>query len=90
MCAGLAPAYISTVDSGNLAGDLVTLRAALTELTEAEPIVGPSFMHAIEDLADLATETAFDTFVYWPESPDETQLRRWTGDVIPTTRTLCA
>ncbi|MEV6072381.1 LLM class flavin-dependent oxidoreductase [Nocardia sp. NPDC052001] len=39
-------------------------------------------------LADLATDTGFDTFVYWPESPDETQLRRWTGDVIPATRAL--
>ncbi|MFF2554534.1 LLM class flavin-dependent oxidoreductase [Nocardia sp. NPDC058058] len=39
-------------------------------------------------LADLATETGFDTFVYWPESPDETQLRRWINDVIPATRAL--
>ncbi|WP_328602415.1 LLM class flavin-dependent oxidoreductase [Nocardia terrae] len=37
-------------------------------------------------LVDLATESAFDTFVYWPESPTETQLRRWTTEVIPATR----
>ncbi|KAA8883893.1 LLM class flavin-dependent oxidoreductase [Nocardia colli] len=41
-------------------------------------------------LADLANETGFDTFTYWPESPDDTQLRRWIGDVVPATRTLCA
>ncbi|WP_433580370.1 LLM class flavin-dependent oxidoreductase [Nocardia brasiliensis] len=40
-------------------------------------------------LADLATETGFDTFVYWPESEDETQLRRWIGDVVPAVRALC-
>lgn len=40
-------------------------------------------------LVDLAVETGFDTFVYWPESPDDTQLRRWIGDVVPSTRALC-
>ncbi|MFI0371620.1 LLM class flavin-dependent oxidoreductase [Actinomadura sp. 1N219] len=39
-------------------------------------------------LAGLATETGFDTFVYWPESGDETQLRRWTQEVVPATRAL--
>ncbi|MEC3957605.1 LLM class flavin-dependent oxidoreductase [Nocardia sp. CDC153] len=39
-------------------------------------------------LADLATDTGFDTFVYWPESPDETQLRRWISEVAPMTRAL--
>ncbi|MFB7718674.1 LLM class flavin-dependent oxidoreductase [Nocardia sp. NPDC056100] len=39
-------------------------------------------------LADLATDTGFDTFVYWPESAEDTQLRRWIGDVIPATRAL--
>ncbi|AYF74049.1 LLM class flavin-dependent oxidoreductase [Nocardia yunnanensis] len=41
-------------------------------------------------LADLATDTGFDTFVLWPESQDETQLRRWIGDVVPATRALLA
>ncbi|MEC3916792.1 LLM class flavin-dependent oxidoreductase [Nocardia sp. CDC160] len=39
-------------------------------------------------LADLADGTGFDTFVYWPESPDETQLRRWINEVAPMTRAL--
>src|SRR5207344_692752 len=50
--AALSPAFISTVDSGNLAGHLVTLRTALTELTESEPIVGGSFLHALDDLVE--------------------------------------
>ncbi|WP_306356531.1 MULTISPECIES: hypothetical protein [unclassified Nocardia] len=41
-------------------------------------------------LADLARESGFDTFVYWPESEDETQLRRWISEVVPATRDLCA
>jgi cyclic beta-1,2-glucan synthetase len=36
----LAPRYISTVDSGNLAGYLVTLRAALLDIAE-RPVPGP-------------------------------------------------
>lgn len=39
-------------------------------------------------LAGLAAETGFDTFVYWPESPDATQLLRWARDVVPATRAL--
>lgn len=39
-------------------------------------------------LADFVTETGFDTFVYWPENPTETQLRRWIQDVVPATRAL--
>jgi cyclic beta-1,2-glucan synthetase len=51
--APLAPAYISTVDSGNLAGHLVTLRTALTQLTEANAIVDATFLYALDDLAEL-------------------------------------
>jgi alkanesulfonate monooxygenase SsuD/methylene tetrahydromethanopterin reductase-like flavin-dependent oxidoreductase (luciferase family) len=39
-------------------------------------------------LADLATELRFDTFVFWPEAADQTQLARWMGDVVPATREL--
>ncbi len=37
-------------------------------------------------LADLATEGRFDTFVFWPEAADQTQMARWIGDVVPATR----
>src|SRR5438477_197732 len=39
----LAPSYISTVDSGNLAGYLVTLRAALVDIGERPPAIATSF-----------------------------------------------
>jgi cyclic beta-1,2-glucan synthetase len=52
----LAPCYISTVDSGNLAGYLVTLRAALLELAEHAPVPGPSFRDSVEDLIDLVED----------------------------------
>ena len=44
----LAPAYVSTVDSGNLAGHLLTLRAGLGELPD-DPVV-PA--HLFDGLAD--------------------------------------
>jgi alkanesulfonate monooxygenase SsuD/methylene tetrahydromethanopterin reductase-like flavin-dependent oxidoreductase (luciferase family) len=39
-------------------------------------------------LAELATGGRFDTFVFWPEVADQTQLLRWARDVIPATREL--
>ena len=54
--APLAPLYISTVDSGNLAGYLVTLRAALLEIGEHPPPVNGSFLRGMEDLVGLVEE----------------------------------
>ena len=54
--APLAPAYISTVDSGNLAGYLVTLRAGLLEIAERAPVIDASFLEGLEDLVDLVDE----------------------------------
>jgi cellobiose phosphorylase len=51
----LPPAYISTVDSGNLAGYLVALRAGLLEIA-GDPSVSPSFLEGLEDLVDLVEE----------------------------------
>ncbi|MFL9923343.1 glucoamylase family protein [Herbaspirillum lusitanum] len=44
----LPPAYVSTVDSGNLAGHLLTLRAGLLALPEAS-ILGPRVLSGIRD-----------------------------------------
>jgi len=44
----LPPAYISTVDSGNLAGHLLTLRPALAALADA-PILNASWIEGLED-----------------------------------------
>jgi cyclic beta-1,2-glucan synthetase len=52
----LAPRYISTVDSGNLAGYLVTLRAALLDIAEREPCGDASFLDSLEDLVGLVEE----------------------------------
>jgi cellobiose phosphorylase len=53
----LLPRYISTVDSGNLAGHLLTLRAALVEASDT-PIVGPSLFQGLRDTLRLAVQTA--------------------------------
>jgi cyclic beta-1,2-glucan synthetase len=49
----LAPAYISTVDSGNLAGYLLTLRAALHQLVETSPIIDGMALAGLRDVVDL-------------------------------------
>ena len=53
--APLPPAYISTVDSGNLAGYLVTLRAGLLALA-TDPVISASFLEGLRDVLDLAEE----------------------------------
>ncbi|HEV2041100.1 MAG TPA: glucoamylase family protein, partial [Casimicrobiaceae bacterium] len=53
----LTPRYISTVDSGNLAGHLLTLRAALVEIADA-PIIGPSLFLGLGDTLRIAMQTA--------------------------------
>ena len=44
----LHPVYVSTVDSGNLAGHLLTLRAGLTALPD-QPILAPRWVHGLTD-----------------------------------------
>jgi cyclic beta-1,2-glucan synthetase len=51
--APLPPAYISTVDSGNLAGYLLTLHSSLTLIAERSPIVGVTVLDAIDDATGL-------------------------------------
>jgi len=57
----LPPMYISTVDSGNLAGHLLTLRQGLLELPDKK-IVGPKLFDGLNDtlgiLSDAAGEAA--------------------------------
>ena len=59
----LLPMYISTVDSGNLAANLLTLQAGLTALPE-ERIVGSQVFDGLLDtlriLADVAGQTTAD------------------------------
>jgi len=51
----LRPTYVSTVDSGNLAGDLLVLRVALLEATE-RPLISSEVLAGIVDTARLALE----------------------------------
>ena len=44
----LLPLYVSTVDSGNLAGHLLTLRPGLLELTDA-PLINPRLFEGLSD-----------------------------------------
>jgi alkanesulfonate monooxygenase SsuD/methylene tetrahydromethanopterin reductase-like flavin-dependent oxidoreductase (luciferase family) len=40
------------------------------------------------DVIRRAATMGFDSFIYWPETPDETQLLRWTREVLPAAREL--
>jgi len=55
--APLAPRYVSTVDSGNLAGHLLTLRAGLLALAD-EPVLSPQLFAGIGDTCGLLADTA--------------------------------
>ena len=52
----LAPPYISTVDSGNLAGYLLTVRSGLNQIAETAPIIGASFLRGLEDVVALCED----------------------------------
>jgi cyclic beta-1,2-glucan synthetase len=58
----LAPAYISTVDSGNLAACLVSLRAALHQLAGQAPIIDPCALDGVRDSVDLFEEEVVEAF----------------------------
>ncbi|MBA2238826.1 MAG: cyclic beta 1-2 glucan synthetase [Lysobacter sp.] len=53
----LAPRYVSTVDSGNLAGHLLTLRQGLLALGDA-PVFAPQTLRGIADTCDVWMESA--------------------------------
>jgi len=53
----LHPHYVSTVDSGNLAGHLVTLRQGLLELNRA-PCLPRRLLNGLSDTLDILLETA--------------------------------
>ncbi|MFJ2990636.1 GH36-type glycosyl hydrolase domain-containing protein [Collimonas sp. NPDC087041] len=53
----LHPIYVSTVDSGNLAGHLLTLRPGLNELLDT-PIFNPRVFSGIRDTYEILRDTA--------------------------------
>ena len=56
----LHPAYISTVDSGNLAGHLLTLRSGLIALLD-RPILEPRWLDGLGDSLDILEQAVGDT-----------------------------
>ncbi len=60
----LPPRYISSVDSGNLAGHLLTLRAGLLALPD-EKITGPRLFDGLIDTLDLLCDAAPDISAQW-------------------------
>ncbi|MBK8639237.1 MAG: cyclic beta 1-2 glucan synthetase [Chromatiaceae bacterium] len=52
----LAPLYISSVDSGNLAGHLLTLQPGLLALIDA-PVLNPRWLEGIEDSFEILADT---------------------------------
>ncbi|MGD0061207.1 MAG: glucoamylase family protein [Verrucomicrobiia bacterium] len=55
----LRPVYVSSVDSGNLAGALFTLRAGLWELKH-QPIVSPRVLTGLRDTLEMLSSPAID------------------------------
>jgi cellobiose phosphorylase len=51
----LHPHYVSSVDSGNLAGSLLTLQAGLAEL-EDQPVLSPNAFQALQDTLRVLAE----------------------------------
>ncbi len=60
----LQPAYISTVDSGNMAAHMLVLASGLRSLTTA-PVINPAIFSGLLDTLELALEEAEN-----PASPD--------------------
>jgi cyclic beta-1,2-glucan synthetase len=55
----LQPRYVSTVDSGNLAGHLLALRSGLLEMSEG-PLIGPQALGGMADALRIALEDLLD------------------------------
>ncbi len=55
----LPPLYVSTVDSGNLAGHLLTLRGGLLSLADA-PILGGRLFEGLSDTLGILSDTTGD------------------------------
>ena len=58
----LLPRYVSSVDSGNLAGHLLTLGAGLRELADA-PVYDPQIFQGLRDTAGMVGELGGDSNV---------------------------
>ena len=71
--APLPPRYISTVDSGNFAGHLLTLRQGLIALP-AQPIFSPKYFEGLEDTTDIL-------LTYLPDEPLVKNVKHYLKDI---------
>jgi cyclic beta-1,2-glucan synthetase len=74
----LEPKYISSVDSGNLAGHLIALANACRE-TMSDPVTAPNWASGIDDALSLARETAQ---ALSDEQPEQAASRKRFGDTL--------
>ena len=80
----LQPVYISTVDSGNLAGHLLTLQPGLTGLYDA-PVIGPQIVDGIiatarvldETLSEAGASNVLNALLPAPDAGNLQQLHGW-------------
>lgn len=78
----LSPLYVSSVDSGNLAGALHTLRGGLLEL-RSQPILSPQVLAGLSDTLQLASSVSVDTLrkrLQAPPRPDLPATLAWLKD----------
>ena len=77
------PMYISTVDSGNLAAHISTLRAGLVKLLD-EKITGPVVFRGLTDTLNILTDIAGQT-----HPPEIFQLRKELSDICSAQPDTC-
>lgn len=84
--AGRDPAAITRV--AQIVGDITAEPADEVRLLGEEPV--RASVSQWVDVISRVRAMGFDSFVYWPETADMTQLLRWAGEVIPGARALLA
>jgi cyclic beta-1,2-glucan synthetase len=77
----LRPTYVSTVDSGNLAGHLLALRQGLHELADC-PLIGPQALPGIADTLLLALEDLLQHRADLTPAADVDRLRQQVDELL--------
>lgn len=86
----LLPLYVSSVDSGNLAGALLTLRAGLIELKD-QPILPPATIEGLRDTLNLVPLSEADPLRILLHSPPQDGVASalsWLGEFCQIASTL--
>ncbi|WP_332836247.1 GH36-type glycosyl hydrolase domain-containing protein [Sulfuriferula nivalis] len=78
----LHPQYVSSVDSGNLAGALLTLQAGLAELKN-QPVLSPNALQGLQDTLQVLAEQIAPS-----PAEDLAHKIRWLQDMLNTAKQL--